>query len=60
MNQANLDRAVARATGETITQIRRLGFSLMVPDTSRYEPLPHILRCKRPHTHRRNQNKRAA
>ena len=31
MTQANLDRAVARATGETVTEIRRLGFSLLIP-----------------------------
>jgi len=31
MQQADLDRAVARATGETVTTIRRLGFLLDDP-----------------------------
>ncbi len=31
MRQADLDRAVARATGESVATIRRLGFLLDVP-----------------------------
>jgi hypothetical protein len=34
MSQAELNRAVARATGETVTTVEQLGFSLMVvPET---------------------------
>jgi len=32
MKQADLDRAVARATGETVSTIKRLGFLLAEPD----------------------------
>ena len=32
MKQADLDRAVARATGETVSTIKRLGFLLADPD----------------------------
>lgn len=46
MSQSELDRAVARATGETVTEVRRLGFSLVVPEHHRREPLPQILRFK--------------
>src|SRR5262249_33547212 len=38
MKQTDLDRAVARATGENVTQIRKLGFHL-VPN--RRPPAPH-------------------
>jgi hypothetical protein len=31
MKQADLDRAVARATGETVSTIKRLGFLLAEP-----------------------------
>lgn len=31
MKQADLDRAVARATGETVSTIKRLGFRLAEP-----------------------------
>ena len=31
MTQQQLDRAVARATGESLTTIRRHGFSLVMP-----------------------------
>ncbi len=34
MNQANLNRAVARATGETVSTIKRLGFLLAEPGDS--------------------------
>jgi hypothetical protein len=34
MNQRELDRALARATGESVRTIRRLGFSLLDVDCS--------------------------
>ncbi len=34
MKQADLDRAVARATGETVTTIKRMGFLLADPTDS--------------------------
>ena len=34
MKQAELDRAVARATGETVSTIKRLGFLLAEPADS--------------------------
>ena len=37
MRQADLDRAVARATGETVSTIKRLGFLLADP-TEQLEP----------------------
>jgi len=33
MKQADLNRSVAQATGETVTVIKRLGFFLVEPDT---------------------------
>jgi hypothetical protein len=39
MRQADLDRAVARATRESTNLIRQLGFSLVKPPTSA-EPTP--------------------
>ena len=39
MTQHDLDREVARATGETVTTIRRLGFSIIETD----EPEPHMV-----------------
>ncbi len=33
MNQSQLCRAVARATGETVERIRQMGFSLITIDT---------------------------
>ena len=38
MRQADLDRAVARATGETVTTIRRLGFLLDDPVANAGQP----------------------
>ena len=38
MRQADLDRAVARATGESVATIRRLGFLLDHPITDHDEP----------------------
>ena len=47
MKQADLDRAVARATGETVTTIKRLGFLLADPtdslDPDSEELGPHVI-----------------
>ena len=40
MNQSQLNRAVARATGETLDTISRLGFSIADPDSVHYDPEP--------------------
>jgi len=40
MNQSQLDRAVARATGENVHTIGRLGFSVADPDSVHYDPEP--------------------
>ncbi len=40
MTQAELNRAVAEATGETVTTIRELGFSLADPDEVFHDPQP--------------------
>ena len=43
MDQSQLDRAVARATGEPLANIRRMGFSLFDP-TATYEDLDALPR----------------
>jgi hypothetical protein len=43
MTQRRLDRAVARATGETLSTIRRRGFSVFDP-TGRHEELDELPR----------------
>jgi hypothetical protein len=40
MTQAELNRAVSRATGETVTTIRSLGFDIADPDVVSYDPEP--------------------
>jgi len=40
MTQFDLNRAVARATGETLATSSRLGFSLADPDVVCYDPEP--------------------
>ena len=61
MNQSDLDRAVARATGETVNQIRKLGFNLVVvPESHSPAPLPHVLPYKRARKTSTPQIKRAA
>lgn len=40
MNQSQLDRAVARATGESRDTIQRLGFSIADPQSVHYDPEP--------------------
>ena len=47
MNQSHLDRAVARATGESAGLIRRLGFSLLADGTSPGVYRPRVGRPKR-------------
>ena len=38
MTQAELNRAVARATGESIAEVKRIGFLLAEPDTEIPDP----------------------
>jgi hypothetical protein len=40
MNQSQLDRAVARATGESRETINRMGFSIADPESVHYDPEP--------------------
>ena len=40
MTQRKLNRSVARATGETLTTIRRRGFSLADPADVNFDPEP--------------------
>ncbi|MEX1224766.1 MAG: hypothetical protein WEA31_09485 [Pirellulales bacterium] len=40
MTQNDLNRAVSRATGETISEINHLGFSLAMPEEPAYDPEP--------------------
>ena len=40
MNQSQLDRAVARATGENIHTIGQIGFSIADPESVHYDPEP--------------------
>lgn len=40
MNQSQLDRAVARATGETRGTISHLGFSIADLNSAHYDPEP--------------------
>jgi hypothetical protein len=44
MTQNELDHAVARATGESVSEVRRLGFQLIVPPprVRPTNPAPHI------------------
>jgi hypothetical protein len=48
MNQAQLERAVCRATGESRELIQRMGFSLLVPP-----PPPPPPQHRKKHRHRR-------
>jgi len=38
MTQSDLNRAVARATGETVTEIKHLGFGLADPEQANFDP----------------------
>jgi hypothetical protein len=40
MNQSQLNRALARATGESLDTIHRMGFSIADPESVRYDPEP--------------------
>ncbi len=40
MTQAELEQAVAHATGESRRTVHALGFSVADPDTVRYDPEP--------------------
>jgi hypothetical protein len=40
MTQSQLDRAVARATGESLRTIANRGFSIVSPGTLRHDPEP--------------------
>ena len=42
MTQGHLDRAVAHATGENVSTIRRLGFSIADPADVRHDPEPAV------------------
>lgn len=42
MTQAHLERAVARATGEDISTIKRMGFSVVDPDQIEHDPEPAL------------------
>lgn len=43
MTQAVLDRAVARATGESLDTIKRMGFSVLDPSPTYLDPEPALL-----------------
>ena len=45
MKQTEIDRAVARATGETVSTVKRLGFLLAEPDDhdSGVDDSPHVV-----------------
>ena len=43
MQTKQLEREVARVTGETIGEIRRRGFSLADPINTDFDPEPHFL-----------------
>ena len=38
MTQRQLEREVARATGETLSEVRHLGFSIADPDEVNFDP----------------------
>jgi hypothetical protein len=40
MDQSQLNRAVAQATGETLDTVSHLGFSIADPQSVRYDPEP--------------------
>jgi len=40
MTQSQLNRAVASATGETISEIRRMGFGIADPSEVSFDPAP--------------------
>lgn len=42
MTQSRLNRAVARATGESLATIERLGFSIANPEAVDFDPEPPV------------------
>lgn len=42
MFQREIDLAVARATGESLMEIERLGFTLADPAVVEFDPEPHM------------------
>ena len=46
MTQSELNRAVAKATGETLKTVRHLGFSLVDPDVAQDDPERYGLETK--------------
>ena len=46
MTQYEIDRAVADATGETIAEVKHLGFGLADPDVVNFDPEPQDLESK--------------
>lgn len=42
MTQSRLNRAVARATGESLATIERLGFSIVDPELVDFDPDPPV------------------
>jgi hypothetical protein len=43
MTQQDLDRAIARRTGESLTTIQRHGFSIVKPKVKNFDPEPNRL-----------------
>lgn len=43
MTQQELDRAIARRTGESLRIIRRRGFSIVKPQIKNFDPEPDLL-----------------
>ena len=46
MTQHEIDRAVSAATGETVAEIKHLGFGLADPDVVSFDPEPEHLEDK--------------
>lgn len=43
MTQTEIDNAVAEVTGETLCDVRRMGFSIADPDVVNFDPEPDDL-----------------
>lgn len=43
MTQQDLERAIARRTGESLKTIRRRGFSIVRPEEANFDPEPDLL-----------------
>ena len=46
MTQAELNRAVARATGETVRTVANRGFGIADPDIAAFDPEPNDIESK--------------